>query len=86
MSETPTGSATALFAITQSVGVGVEGFAAGGEGLRFEVHVNLDADAHAATGVGQLVEVNVAEFPFMAVDQAKGGVVGGVEFGDEPRP
>ena len=44
------------------------------------------ADAHAAAGGGQLVEVNVADFGFVAVDQAKGGVFGGVEFGDEPRP
>jgi len=64
----------------------VDGFAAGREGLRLEVHVNLDADAHATADVGQLVEVNVAGFHFMAVDQAKGGVVGGVEFGDEAPP
>ena len=70
----------------KSVGAGGEGGAAGGEGLRFELHVYLDADAHAAAYVGQLVEVNVADFGFVAVDQAKGGVLGGVEFGDEPRP
>jgi hypothetical protein len=68
------------------IGGGSEGFATGGEGLGFEVHVYLDADAYAAAGGGQFVEVNVADFGFVTVDQAKGGVLGGVEFGGEPRP
>jgi len=59
--------------------------------LRLEVHVNLDADAHAALDGGQLAQVNVAGFAFVAVDQAKGEVLvavrGGLgKFGDEPRP
>ena len=43
-----------------SVGASINGGATGCEVLRFEVHVNLEADAHATAEGGQLVEVNVA--------------------------
>ena len=69
-----------------TIGAGVEGGATGAEDLRFEVHVNLDANAAAAAYVGQLVKVNVADFEVVAVYESKGGVFVGVEFGDEPRP